>query len=213
MSLKDSVNFFDQQFASQINQHAYELNPFEQIALPFLGGQILDYGCGLGNLSVAAATRGCAVHALDASPNAIADLQKRSALMNLPIQSELADLSHYRLTKVYDSIASVGLLSFLPCDAAFKVLESLKQHTKAGGVLALNSLIAGTTCMHIFGSGSNCLFARSELEQCFEGWTFLYSAYSEYDAPGGLNKSFYTVVARKPTVLDIGAPQLAKCTA
>jgi tellurite methyltransferase len=198
MNLTGGIKFFDQQFESQISRNDYELNPFEQIALPFLSGLLLDYGCGLGNLSLAAAARGCTVHALDASPNAIADLERRSAALKLPVQSELADLSHHRLAKQYDSVASIGLLAFLPCDDAFNALELLKRHTKEGGVLALNSLISGTTYLEMFGNSNHCLFSRSELLQRLEGWTILYSAHSEYDAPDKLKKVFLTIVARKP---------------
>lgn len=62
-----SVRFFDQQFRRQIGARDFALNPFEQAALPYLSGRVLDYGCGLGNLACAAAERGCSVVVLDAS--------------------------------------------------------------------------------------------------------------------------------------------------
>jgi hypothetical protein len=69
-----SVEFFDRQFRRQSEAGEYALNPFEEATLPFLHGQVLDLGCGLRNLSLAAAGNGCSVTALDASPAAIDDL-------------------------------------------------------------------------------------------------------------------------------------------
>jgi hypothetical protein len=54
------------------------LNPFEEAALPYLTGRVLDLGCGLGNLGVAVAICGCEVVAVDASPIAIEHLSQVS---------------------------------------------------------------------------------------------------------------------------------------
>jgi len=72
MNGNKTISFFDTQFERQVREGDFALNPFERLALPYLYGKILDLGCGLGNLSIKAARRGCAVLALDASPNAIA---------------------------------------------------------------------------------------------------------------------------------------------
>lgn len=55
MSVSCSVEFFDRQFAQQAGGPSPGLNPFEQAALPYLRGSVLDYGCGMGELSPAAA--------------------------------------------------------------------------------------------------------------------------------------------------------------
>ena len=62
-----SVDFFEQQFQQQIAKGDFALNPFEEIVLPHLAGGVLDVGCGLGNLAIAAAKKGCAVSAFDGS--------------------------------------------------------------------------------------------------------------------------------------------------
>ena len=71
MTHSKSIAFFDQQYRHQLKEAPVTLNPFEQLAIPHLRGDVLDFGCGLGNLAFAAADIGCQVTALDASPAAI----------------------------------------------------------------------------------------------------------------------------------------------
>ena len=66
-----SIEFFDRQFRRPPTDASLRLNPFEEQALRYLHGDVLDLGCGFGNLAFAAAARGCRVTALDASPAAI----------------------------------------------------------------------------------------------------------------------------------------------
>lgn len=65
-----AVRFFDAQFQRQAAGGEFELNPFERLALPYLKGEVLDLGCGLGNLALAAAVAGweVLVHGHDAFP-------------------------------------------------------------------------------------------------------------------------------------------------
>lgn len=71
-----SIDFFDRQFRHQAAAGDTLLNPFEQAALPHLRGRVLDLGCGMGNLAVAAARCGCKVRALDGSRSAIEHLRR-----------------------------------------------------------------------------------------------------------------------------------------
>jgi tellurite methyltransferase len=90
MSTNASVDFFDRQFARQARESDYALNPFERAILPYLFGEVLDLGCGLGNLSLAAAEAGCKVTALDASPTGVADLARRARERGLAVEAQLA---------------------------------------------------------------------------------------------------------------------------
>jgi tellurite methyltransferase len=198
MATTRSVDFFDRQFRQATGETALQLNPFEQLALPHLHGDLLDYGCGLGNLSVAAAAQGCHVTALDASPAAIEHLRRRVTAEGATVSAEMADLSQYTLDREYDAIAAIGLLMFFDCPTALRVLAPLQAHVRPGGVLAVNVLIAGTSFMDMFDPQQHCLFAPQQLRQAFARWTILHDEIHEFPAPHGTFKLFSTVIARRP---------------
>ena len=201
MKPNSSIAFFDRQFQQQVQSSDCALNPFELAALPHLSGRVLDYGCGMGNLAFAAAERGCSVLALDASPAAIEHIQRRAAAESLAVQGVVADLRDFDLDEDFDSVVSIGLLMFFDCPTAFKALSCLQAHVREGGVAVVNVLVEGTSYLDMFDPAGHCLFSRSEMEARFAGWSILHSEFSDFETPGGKNKSFATVIARKP-----GAP-------
>src|SRR5690349_24839380 len=134
MNVNRSVQFFDEQFRRQVVSSDHALNPFESAALPYLHGMVLDYGCGLGNLAVEAARRGCEVLALDASPAAIAHLRSVAAHAGLPLRAEEADLRTYVLAEDFDAIVCIGLLMFFDCPTALRQLAQLQAHVRPGGL-------------------------------------------------------------------------------
>lgn len=195
--LSHSVDFFDRQFARQIGAADYALNPFEQAILPYVHGEVLDLGCGLGNLALAAAQAGCQVTALDASPAAIADLQRRAGVLGAPLRAAAADLRGYRALRQYDTVVSIGLLMFFPCPQARAVLEQIRASVRPGGSAAVNVLVEGTTYMAMFDPAGYCLFARDELEASFEDWEVLLSRHEDFPAPADTRKRFHTLIARR----------------
>lgn len=198
MSRNDSVAFFDRQFREQVDQQDFQLNPFELEVLPHLHGRVLDFGCGLGNLAIAAAAQGCPVLALDASPAAIAALRRRAQAAALPVEVSEADLRHYRVDGDFDCVVSIGLLAFFDCATALRVLSMLQDRVRPGGIVAINTLIEGTSYFDMFGTAERCLFARNELPGRFAGWEILHSEFCDFEAPGQTIKSFVTIIARKP---------------
>lgn len=194
----DAIEFFERQFARQVGAADYALNPFERAILPHLSGEVLDLGCGLGNLALAAAQAGCRVTALDASAVAIADLACRAHASGAAIEAHAADLRHYVPARDYDCVVSVGLLMFLACDLARPLLARMRAAVRPGGLAALNVLIEGTTYMEMFGTAAYCLFGRDELSEAFAGWQVLLSRHEDFPAPGGTVKRFHTLAARRP---------------
>ncbi|MFN4361884.1 MAG: class I SAM-dependent methyltransferase [Hylemonella sp.] len=198
MSPSHSVDFFERQFQRQVREQELTLNPFEQAALPWLQGRVLDYGCGLGQLSLAAARRGCEVLALDASATAIAHLRQVAQDEALAIDAHEAELSDYRLSADYDSVVCIGLLMFLDCDSALLQLAQLQQRLRPGGVLVLNVLVEGTSYLDMFDPQRHCLLTAQQLRERFAGWALEQFELRDFPAPGDTVKSFVTLIARKP---------------
>ena len=193
-----SISFFDQQFQRQAQAADYALNPFEKAVLPHLLGEVLDIGCGLGNLSIAAASAGCRVTALDASPAGIADLQKRAAERHLAVEARVADVRNFAPAAQYDCVVAIGLLMFLPCADARALLERLQNAVRPGGLAAINVLVEGTTYLDMFDPAAGyCLFGRDELIERSPRWSIVVSRHEDFPAPGGTLKKFHTLVARR----------------
>jgi len=203
-----SIAFFDEQFRRPAGAAALALNPFEEIALPYLGGEVLDFGCGLGNLAFAAARRGCTVTALDASPAAIEHIRSRAAAEVVALRVALADLREHPLDADYDCIVCIGLLMFFDCTTAFRVLTQLQSRVRPGGIAVVNVLVEGTTYLDMFDPAAHCLFGASELQARFAGWRIERAETGDFAAAHGTLKRFSTVVARKPESQAVGATQL-----
>lgn len=200
MKAAHSVNFFDAQFQRQVSAGDLSLNPFEETALPHLRGRVLDFGCGMGNLALAAARRGCSVVALDGSSAAINHLQSMAKRESLAIDAIQADLRNFEVREDFDTIVCIGLLMFFECEAAFRSLANLQAHVRPGGTAVISVLVEGTTYMDMFDPEGHCLFSRKELERRFAGWNILHSESRDFPAPGNRVKSFATLVARKSSV-------------
>lgn len=198
MNPNDSVAFFDRQFQQQVRDQDFKLNPFELATLPHLKGRVLDFGCGMGNLAIAAAQRGCSVVALDASPSAISHLRQRAHDQALPVEAIEADLRDHEIREDFDCVVCIGLLMFFDCATALRVLSMLQERVRPGGIAAINVLVEGTTFLDMFQPDHYCLFAQNEMESRFAGWNIIHSEFSNFDAPGRHIKSFATLIAGKP---------------
>ncbi len=199
MPANRSVEFFEAQFRRQVGAHDFALNPFEEAALPYLAGRVLDLGCGLGNLAVAAARRGCEVLAVDASPTAIEHLSAVSRAEKLRLTAVQRDVQQFRAVETFDVVVAIGLLMFFPRQVALELLETVKGAVRPGGCAVVNVLVQGTTFLAMFDGDRYCLFAAEEIEAAFAGWTTLLARRDEFPAPGDTAKRFATIIARKPT--------------
>lgn len=193
-----AVEFFGAQFERQIAAHDYKLNPFEERALPWLAGNVLDLGCGLGNLSLAAAARGAQVTAYDACENAVDDLAERAVASGLDVWVKAVDLKGWRPEKTYDAVACIGLLMFFARDDALAGIRAVSDAVRPGGVAVVNAMIEGSTFLAMFDPDAYYLFKPEELAAPFAGWEFLHDSEEEFPAPGNTIKRFRTLVVRRP---------------
>lgn len=191
------VDFFDTQFQRQVRESDFALNPFERLALDYVAGTVLDYGCGLGNLTLATARRGCRVVAIDASPTAVERIRAAAAREKLAVEAIRADLSTHCIERSYDAIVAIGLLMFFRRERALALLADIQANVAAGGCAIVNVLIEGTTYLGMFDPDNYYLFGRDELEQRFGGWEILVSRHDSFPAPGDTRKEFATVIARR----------------
>jgi tellurite methyltransferase len=194
-----AVEFFGAQFERQIAAHDYKLNPFEERALPYLSGKVLDLGCGLGNLCLAAAARGAHVTAYDACENAVDDLAERALASGLDVSVRAVDLKGWRPDETFDAVNCIGLLMFFARVEALAGLEAVRDAVRPGGVAVVNALIEGTTFLAMFGPDEYHLFKPEELVAPFAGWEMLHDSVEEFPAPGNAVKRFRTLIARRPS--------------
>jgi tellurite methyltransferase len=192
-----SIDFFDAQFRRQAAAGEFALNPFEQAAEKFVRGRVLDLGCGLGNLSIAAARGGARVTAVDASPAAIERINATAARENLDLKATLANVESYVIAGHYDTVIAIGILMFLRREQALRLLDALKQAVSPGGTAIVNVLTVGTTYMNMFDQDHYYLFGGNELAGHFADWRILLSRSDSFDAPGDTLKAFSTVIAEK----------------
>jgi tellurite methyltransferase len=193
-----TVDFFDTQFQRQRQQGAFALNPFEERVLPLLRGRVLDLGCGLGNLALDAARRGCTVLAVDGSAAAIQRIRDTAQADHLPVETEQAELASYSIAGDFDAIVAIGLLMFFTRARAAEMLSDIMERVRPGGIAAVNVLVEGTTYLDMFEPGHYYLYGRTELDERFAAWDLIDSRQEGFDAPGGTRKEFSTVIARKP---------------
>ena len=176
MTANRSVEFFDAQFRRQAGCGEAALNPFERAVLPHLAGRVLDLGCGLGNLALAAAARGCEVLAVDASPAGVGGLARRAAADGAAVRAVLADARAFRAERRFDAVVSVGLLMFFDCATARALAERWRAWVEPGGIMAVNVLVEGTTYLDMFDPSGHCLWKPADLDAVFAGWDLVHAA-------------------------------------
>lgn len=103
--------------------------------------RVLDIGCGEGKDAVFFAKCGYAVTAFDMSEQGIEKAKKLAEHNQVDVRFFKADLFDYRPADEYHIIFSSGVLHFIPPALREELCDSLKSHTLAGGINALNVFV------------------------------------------------------------------------
>lgn len=195
-----TVEYFEAQFRQQVAAGVGPplLNAFQQAALPYLSGRVLDLACGLGDLAVAAARKGCQVVAVDASPTAIARLASLARAEGLDLTAVEHDVATFDLAGPFDAVVAIGILQFFARDVALGLLEQVQRAVRPGGHAMVTVLLEGTTFKDVFDGDRFHLFTPLELEHAFAGWTMASSRLGEFPAANGTVKRIASLIARKP---------------
>ncbi len=120
------------------NRMCYEMM---QVLPPVKPYRVLDIGCGEGKDAVFLAKCGYQVTAFDLSEPGL-DKAKRLAEHNqVQVNFFRGDILDYRPEREYDVIFSSGVFHFLPLEVRGEFCASLKEHTAAGGLNALNVFV------------------------------------------------------------------------
>jgi tellurite methyltransferase len=165
-----SVRYFDAEFQRQIATQDFALNPIEEIALPFVRGEVLDLGCGLGNLTLEAAKRGCLVTAVDGSRTAVRRVRGEAKRLGLRVRVVAADLDRFEIDGQYDSVICLGVLMFLAPSQALGLLREVHDAVKPDGVAAIKVYVEGTTFTGSLDPERHYLFPKGAIERAFAGW-------------------------------------------
>ena len=155
-----SSGFFDKQFAEQIKTENFELNPFERLSLDYLQGRVLDFGCGLGNLSLEAARRGHPVLAIDLQLSGVSDLLDTAGIELLQADLECPQGHDWPLGQ--QRFAGIIVTNYLYRPNLHKLVDNLA----ADGVLIYATFALGN---EQFGRPRNpdFLLAPGELQKAF----------------------------------------------
>jgi len=210
--MSQSIEFFESQFQRQVKTSEFELNLFERLALAYLDGTVLDFGCGLGNLALEAARHGCTVMAIDASATAIARIRAAAQQEQLVVEAIKEDLTSFQIGQDYDTIVAIGILMFFRQARALAMLTDIQDRVRPGGIAIVNVLIEGTSYMEMFTPGEYYLFRREELVERFADWAVEVARYDSFPALADTVKCFATVIARKPKQNILNVPEYETMT-
>lgn len=172
-------------------QKPLNYDPWLQRVLPLLPpGRALDIACGRGRNALLLAEAGYAVRAVDASPQALAQLAKAAQRRNLVVDTAQQDLEQIPLLPV--AAFDVVLQFFYLHRSLF---EALRQAVRPGGVAVVRTF----SCAGDFADGPgnpDYVLEIGELLRVFAGWEILLheEGLDKAERGGGLAG----IVARKP---------------
>lgn len=147
-----------------------------KILPPIKPYRVLDIGCGEGKDAVFFARCGYAVTAFDVSEAGIEKAKRLAEHNKVDIRLFRSDLLDYRPDTEFDIIFSSGVFHFIPENEREELCASLKAHTSAGGINALNVFVKKPFITRAPDStrdeSKRKLWHSGELFQYYHDWLF-----------------------------------------
>lgn len=122
----------------QPNELCYEIMKIKPPVKPY---RVLEIGCGEGKDAVFLAKNGYLVTAFDAAQTGIDKARSLAKRHGVQIDFFQADVLDYRPDTSFDIEFSSGVLHYIPGKLRGEVISSLKEHTTAGGIHAVNVFV------------------------------------------------------------------------
>jgi 3-polyprenyl-4-hydroxybenzoate decarboxylase len=162
---------YSQNAAEQLPWHTPVVDPDIAAALGQGRGRLLDLGCGLGTVAIAAARLGYQVTASDVSPVALSEAKKAAG--SLPIDFVADDVLNSKLEGTFDAVVDRAVLHTLPTASHDRYLRQVTRLMKPGARLVLKvhshaeTRKLGTSCFDV--PGLHALLAPDlKIESCNE---------------------------------------------
>lgn len=120
------------------NRLCYEVMKLKPPVKPY---RVLDIGCGEGKDAVFLAKNGYIVSAFDAAKKGLEKARELAQLHHVDVNFYQANINEYELVDDYDIIYSSGVFHYLTQNKRKQFVQSLKEHTTANGIHALNVFV------------------------------------------------------------------------
>ena len=134
---------FDEQYKREKCLWGLNPSPIVKSLLNYKkSGNVLDIGAGEGKNSIFLAKNGFDVTAIDISKEAVRKLKEFALKEGVKINILTEDIINFEFKEKYDMIISTATLHFLRKEDIDKVINSIKENTKEGG---LNVITVFTT--------------------------------------------------------------------
>lgn len=161
------------------------------------GGHALDVGAGEGRNALFLAEKGFHVTAVDISQVAIDKLVRFASERGIELETVVADILTYEITRVYDAMISTVTLHFIPESETKTLIQRMKDSTQDGGVHVITAFskrdIGAQETPHLH------FFDDDELREHYRDWVILlfdrYQKYETHDKPHA--HDILALIARK----------------
>lgn len=145
------------------------LTAYQEVFGPVSGDSALDFGCGVGRLSLALARRFDRVVGLDIAPGMLSEAQKNAALLGVTNASfETADDALSNAPGQFGFVNCYIVLQHIPTARGMEIIRQLVAKIKPGGGCLIHICVRGP--LSDIGSLKYKLFTGTTLGRAYSNW-------------------------------------------